>query len=110
VRRLKDSERALVHRLLQQEASNVTALLSRLDFWEVQEMSDGGMGSLYFSGPHKDARVRRFGRRIAEIQFDDADGVLVVASLNADQDGDLYELDIWRTDFKPVISLSLASR
>jgi 3-isopropylmalate dehydrogenase len=110
VRRLRDSERALVHRMLQQEASKNTALLSRLDSLDVQEMPDGGMGSLYFSRPGKDAHARRFGRRIAETQFDDADGVLVVASLNADQDGDLYELDIRRTDFKPVISLGPPSR
>lgn len=93
-----------------QEASENTALLSHLDSLDLQGMPDGGMGSLYFSRPGRDANVRRFGHRIAELQFDDADGVLVVASLNADQDGDLYELDIWRTDFKPVISLNPESR
>jgi hypothetical protein len=51
-------------------------------------------------------QARRLGHRIAELQFDDADGVPVIASLNVDQDGDLYELDVWKVDFKPVIRLS----
>jgi len=106
IRRLRDPERALVRRLLDQQASDNSALLSRLDSLDVQEMPDGGMGSLYFPWPGKDARARHFGRRIAQLQFDDADGILVVASLNVDHDGDLYELDIWRVDFRPVIRLS----
>jgi hypothetical protein len=68
-------------------------------------MSDG-LGSAYFPQPGKDAHSRRFGRRMAELQFDDADGVPVIASLNVDEDGDLYEMDIRKTDFKPVIRLS----
>lgn len=108
VRRLREPEMRLVRRLLQQDGEN-SASLSRLDSLDVQEMPDGGLGSLYFPWPGKDAQARRFGRRIAELQFDDADGILIVASLNADQDGDLFELDIWRTDFKPVISLSPAN-
>jgi hypothetical protein len=106
IRHLKDSEKVLIRRLLEQEAGDNSALLSQLDSLDVQEMSDGGMGSLYFAWPGKDAHVRRFGRRIAELQLDDADGVAVVASLNVDKDGDLFELDIWKTNFEPVIRLT----
>jgi len=109
MRRLREPERALARRLLLQECEN-PASLSRLDSLDVQEMPDGTMGSLYFPWPGKDAQTRRFGRRIAELQFDDADGVLVIASLNVDEDGDLYELDVWKTDFTRVISLNQASR
>jgi hypothetical protein len=105
IRRLREPERMLVYRLLQQEGENSSSL-SRLESLDVQEMPDGGMGSLYFPRPGEDSHARRFGRRIAELQFNDADGIPIVASLNVDQDGDLYELDIWRVDFKPVISLS----
>ncbi|WP_420885213.1 DUF6984 family protein, partial [Candidatus Symbiothrix dinenymphae] len=35
----------------------------------------------------------------------DEDGVDVIASLNIDDTGDLYELDIWKTDFSPLIKL-----
>ena len=32
--------------------------------------------------------------------------VAILASLNVDKDGDLYELDVWKTDYTPVIRLS----
>jgi hypothetical protein len=67
-----------------------------LDSFIVSDMEDGGMGSMRFESPKKN---RRLGGTVAEGQFLDADGVLVVASLNIDEDGNLFELDIWRTDF-----------
>jgi hypothetical protein len=106
MRRLSHTEGTLVRRLLQQAEGDNSALLGRLDSLDVQEMPDGGMGNLYFSSPSKSAQASRLGHRIAELQFDDADGVPVIASLNVDQDGDLYELDVWKVDFKPVIRLS----
>lgn len=106
MRRLSDPEKTLVRRLLEQQSIDNSSLLGRLDSLDVQEMPDGRMGSLYFPWPSKDTRARRFGRRIAELQFADVDGTPVVASLNVDQDGDLYELDIWKVDFKPLISLN----
>lgn len=67
------------------------------------------MGSLYFVNPTKSSDQRRFGRRIAEVQFNDADGVPILASLNLDGDGNLYELDVWKTDFTPVQRMDPAS-
>jgi hypothetical protein len=49
MRRLKEPERALVHRLLQREAGDNSALLSRLGSLEVQEMPDSGNGESVFS-------------------------------------------------------------
>lgn len=68
-------------------------------------MNDGGMGSIYFEQHAKAPEVRRFGRRIAEVTYQDLDGAVVLASLNVDRDGELYELDVWRTDFAPVKKL-----
>ena len=34
-----------------------------------------------------------------------ADGVPVLASLNVDQNGRFLELDLWKTDFTPVIRI-----
>jgi hypothetical protein len=76
-----------------------------LDSMLVQEMADGGMGSLYLVHPLKEHNKRHFGRRVAETQFADSDGVQVIASLNVDKDGDLFELDIWKVDFSPLIRL-----
>lgn len=46
-----------------------------------------------------------FGGQVAEYQFTDADGVEVLASLNVDQDGRPFELDMWKTDFSPLIRI-----
>ena len=104
VRLLRELEKALVEQLLQRAGQKVIRPPS-LDCLEVQEMSDGGMGSLYFVAPTKSRAERRFGGRVAELQFADTDGVPVLASLNVDKDGDLFELDIWKTDFSPVIKI-----
>ena len=67
-------------------------------FGLVEEMNDGGMGSLLFAG----AADRRFGRCIGEAEFDDADGVLVSVALHLDQRDELFELDLWKVDFSPL--------
>ncbi len=47
---------------------------------------------------------RDFGDEISEFRFKDKDGVKVMASLNVDQNGRLYELDIWKEDFSDLIA------
>ena len=64
-----------------------------------EPMGDGDMGSLRI-GETVDSR--KFGRLVAEGEFLDRDGVPVIATLNADADGELLELDIWRVDFAPL--------
>ncbi|QQO17442.1 hypothetical protein JJB99_15535 [Bradyrhizobium diazoefficiens] len=64
----------------------------------VEDMNDGGMGSLRFVG----SLDRRLGKCIGEAEFDDADGVLVSVALNVDQRGELFELDLWKVDFSPL--------
>jgi len=66
-------------------------------------MEDGGMGSLMLATDEALQKPRRlFGQRAAELQFLDADGVSVLASLNLDQNGELLELDVWKIDFSPL--------
>ena len=71
----------------------------------VEEMNDGGMGSLtlYLEGSTGEKRL--FGHSVSEYQFKDLDGVEVLAYLDVDIDGNLYELDIWKVDFSKLISL-----
>jgi hypothetical protein len=69
----------------------------------VQPMKDGGMGSLHLFPNGRSEEKRLFGRRVSEYQFADVDGTQVIASLNVDQVGRLFELDIWKTDFSPLI-------
>jgi hypothetical protein len=97
-RRLSLPELALVLRLLR-ETPGVHRFLAQLPTIEVEEMDDGGMGSLRFVSPRQN---RRLGEVIAELQYRDEDGVPVLASLNLDEDGELYELDSWKVDFSPL--------
>lgn len=66
----------------------------------MEPMEDGGMGSHRFTGVGEEGRV---GRTVAECEFTDEDGVTVSAALNVDQRGRLLELDIWKTDFSPLM-------
>jgi hypothetical protein len=71
----------------------------------VQPMDDGGMGSLRLIDPEKIQGERKLGEQVSEHRFDDDDGVPVIATLYTDADGYLYELDIWKVDFSPLICL-----
>lgn len=46
----------------------------------VEEMSDGGMGSLRFVGPAE----RKFGEQLAKAEFQDEDGVTLSITINTD--------------------------
>lgn len=69
----------------------------------VRPMQDGGMGSLEIFPFGELIEKRTFGKKASEFSFLDKDGVTVLASLNLDSNGHLYELDIWKTDFSPII-------
>lgn len=102
-RKLSISEEKLIEFLIRK---------SSLEFdenWQehmvVLPMDDDKMGSLHlFPKGEKDAN-RVFGQQISEHIFKDNDGVDVIASLNIDNTGNLLELDIWKTDFSPLIKL-----
>ena len=68
-------------------------------------MDDGEMGSLYLFLQGKINESRKLGRQISEFQFTDIDGVEVIASLDVDVDGVLFELDIWKTNFEKLVKL-----
>lgn len=71
----------------------------------VSPMDDGGMGSLLLCPDGKIINGRKFGRTLHEVEFKDVDHVVVLAALNLDQHGDLFELDIWKVTFDPLIRL-----
>jgi hypothetical protein len=48
---------------------------------------------------------RRFGRVVGDREFTDKDGVPVFASVYADIDGNLFELDMFKGDFSAVLQL-----
>ena len=70
----------------------------------VRPMDDGAMGSLYLFPQGQVVEGRVFGEQVSDFQFTDTDGIEVLASLNVDNEGNLFELDIWKTDFGKLIS------
>lgn len=74
----------------------------------VQKMDDGGMGSfLIFQEPSDFGETRKFGKQVSEFEFIDDDGIPVLVSLNVDDKNRLFEVDIWKADYKPVINFKL---
>jgi hypothetical protein len=71
-------------------------VLHDLEHARVEDMSDGGMGSIRFRTGRRGKRL--FGQQIGEATFTDDYGVAVSATLNLDQHGDLFELDLWKVD------------
>jgi hypothetical protein len=77
---------------------------------EVREMNDGGMGSLELAAAARNSVRSGVVISRASVQFVDEDGVQVVATLNASEDGEPFELDIWKTDFSPLRRIPTAFR
>ncbi|MGT2457853.1 DUF6984 family protein [Cupriavidus basilensis] len=97
-RRLKPNEISFLIKMLGNRPE-VVSLGSQLPQRFVEEMDDGGMGGLTFVSPHEN---RHIGSDLASVEFFDEDGVAVIVTLSLDNYGDLYELDIWKTDFSPL--------
>ena len=66
-------------------------------------MNDGGMGSLQFRADCPKDSI--FVNVVSEAEFIDSDGTLVSIALMLDGDNQLFELDIWKVDFSPLITL-----
>ena len=66
----------------------------------VIELKDGKMGSISFDLEKKKARYRQ----ITEAEYLDSDGTMVSIELTADIEDNLFELDLWKVDFSPLIT------
>lgn len=101
LRKLTEKEQSLLSLLIKKANTNISI---NWDTILVRPMMDGNMGSLYlFPNGIKDDN-RLFGQQVSDFQFLDVDNVEVIASLNLDKNGNLFELDIWKTDFTALIS------
>ena len=103
LRRLTNDERRLLRALIKR-AKDLTLDPKWQDELLVESMNDSGMGSLRLV-PSNASPYRKFGRTISSLEFDDADGVKVSVALNVDQNGHLFEIDIWKTDFSPLVQI-----
>jgi len=99
IRPLRDEERDLLAELIA-GTPRAAQLLDFLSGCLVEEMNDGGMGSLRFCS--RDGRSRHLGAQLIEREFIDSDGVPVIVTINLDDHSELYELDVWKVDFSPL--------
>ncbi|MFC0821213.1 DUF6984 family protein [Moraxella marmotae] len=67
----------------------------------VTDLNDGGMGSFEFFGKTKSKRT--FGMPLIEADTYDIDGRKVMLQLSVDNEGYLYQLDSWTSDFNPLV-------
>jgi len=109
-RRLRMDERNLVEALTAEAGLPSLSVVAPGEV-QVSDLSDGGMGSLELLPPGVDATVkRRMGWVAAELEFTDSDGIPVLASLDLDESGRLFELDMFKADFSPLVRISLELR
>ena len=62
-------------------------------------MNDGGMGSISFDLDGKS----ELGQYLINMEYIDSDGIVVLIGLSTDKNGNLFELDLWKTDFAPLV-------
>ena len=98
-RKLRKEEVDLIAAILG-DSPKANEILPSLPDRLVEDMKDGGMGSLRFM--EQANPERRFGKKIAEAEFTDEDGIPVSAVVNLDDRDQLFELDIWKVDFSPL--------
>jgi hypothetical protein len=95
----------------EQKLLEVLIKKAKLDFPQMndkllaQPVKDGNMGGLRLVPDGIKNETRLFGNMASELEFTDEDGITVIASLNIDTNGNLFELDIWKTDFSPLIRI-----
>ena len=99
MRPLRKEEKDLIAFLLSDKPGK-EHLIEQLPYSTVEEMNDGGMGSLKFL--YNDNKKRRMGCEIATISLKDIDDTFLSIALNLDEDENLFELDVWKVDFSPL--------
>jgi hypothetical protein len=127
-RNLTDVEKKLLLAMPIVEYKYRKMIENLIDKFVVEEMEDGGMGSLAFNpigndciyekstdiqSKHKAKNVkiyfknRMFSKIISEIETNDSDGIPVSVALYVDNFDDIYELDVWKVNFDSICDLSV---
>jgi hypothetical protein len=75
-----------------------------LDDLAVKQMNDGEMGSLLLVPKGLETANRSLGQQLLLGEFTDSDGIPVSVAINTDREGRLYELDVWKVNFSPLLT------
>ncbi len=104
MRKLKTSEIKLIQTLLKSNQNLLAKFMLEIkNGLSVEDMNDGGMGSIRFLKDNKQERI--WGETAVEKEFSDQDQIPVMIYLDLDTQGEFFELDIWKVDFSPVQNL-----
>ncbi len=104
-RLLTEKEKILLNIL----KKNIFSKYSKMNFFTpvyVSSLDDEGMGSFRFIYDTRAELENLNIIPIAEYQFNDIDSIPVLVTLYSYENGWLYELDIWKSDFSPLMSYS----
>jgi hypothetical protein len=96
-----DQNKAILRAILEKKPST-RSLVNSLEGLLVQDLQDGGMGSLLLLPKGSEGGLREFGKQIALAEFVDRDGTPVSVAINVDKQERLFELDIWKVNFGPL--------
>jgi len=101
-REIQPQEVKLVRALLKLAGENDPRWEQQVHEARVEPLNDGGMGSFRFEprDPH-----RHFGRELVRAAALDRDNIRVEMALIADDKDDLFELEIWKVNFAPLVTL-----
>ena len=99
IRKLKEKEIALVTWMVKDTIEG-PGIIEKLSEIHVEEMDDGGMGSLKVVVEGEDNRV--YSKELAKADLYDIDEVPVFVSVNLDSNGDFFELEVFKGDFSPL--------
>jgi Domain of unknown function (DUF6984) len=103
LRPLRAEEREVVAALVAIAPIDQTlASAQALDAARVRDMLDGGMGSIWFLSPRGDVGRKADGV-VSHLWYVDTDGVGAWLALLVDTQGELFELDIWKVDYSPLL-------
>jgi hypothetical protein len=98
-RKLKPEEASLITWMIK-NTDECEYISSTLEDLIVEEMKDGGMGSLRVVADGEDDRI--FSRELATVDLFDVDQVPVFISVYLDGAGKFFELDVFKGDFSPL--------
>ncbi|MET2985320.1 DUF6984 family protein [Aureibaculum conchae] len=95
----------IIRALAEEEIELTKHLLSLIPYFKkglpkkARTMYDGEMGSISFDLDGK----AEFGKVLIEAEYSDTDGANVLITLTEDENGNLFELDYWKTDFTKLV-------
>ncbi|RYY65682.1 MAG: hypothetical protein EOO12_06305 [Chitinophagaceae bacterium] len=91
-RPIRQDEQALIEHLLLQIGAGSAYHIPG----EVEDLDDGGMGSIQLS------RNGQHAGDLVKVNYIDEDGQAVLIVLTRNQFDELFDLDIWKVDFTPL--------